>query len=378
MKSIRFNYIDIFKAYCIIAVVIGHTWSPWTPYIYLFHVPAFFFISGFVYKKSESNLFSILIKRGKQLLFPFITVNLIFLGLLIGLKLTHLFPYFYNISFNSGDIVFLFKRIFVNFTAPTDLGGATWFLTVLFCVSILSHIVISFKEKNNIKDWVLLLIAIILIYAGYSDIVQTKFSMFSIDLAFVGSFYYIIGHLCSKHNIFKKQIDLAIALPISILIIFFFGKLYFVPMNWPTRSFSDTPVINIITSLAGIYVCYLLSIMTDKIKWLSNSLAYVGRRTLSILMFHFLGFRIFFVIMVILGIKPQSLLLELIPQAGNTYWWIISIFSIVFCLIIENLLSKWSLIGYFLFGKNTQKYDENLKKLFIKDEKLDAPISKDM
>ena len=55
--SKRIDYMDILKALAIIAVVIGHCDSPHPLYnfIYLYHMPLFFFISGYFYKNEYSN-----------------------------------------------------------------------------------------------------------------------------------------------------------------------------------------------------------------------------------------------------------------------------------------------------------------------------------
>lgn len=44
--SNRLVYIDIMKSFLIVFVVIGHTYVSWTQYIYWFHMPVFFMISG--------------------------------------------------------------------------------------------------------------------------------------------------------------------------------------------------------------------------------------------------------------------------------------------------------------------------------------------
>lgn len=49
MKKIahKIDWIDIFKGILIIFMVIGHSTTWGSSYIYAFHMPAFFFISGY-------------------------------------------------------------------------------------------------------------------------------------------------------------------------------------------------------------------------------------------------------------------------------------------------------------------------------------------
>ena len=44
----RIGWVDIFRAICIIAIVMGHTSAKYGIYTRLFSVAAFFFISGFL------------------------------------------------------------------------------------------------------------------------------------------------------------------------------------------------------------------------------------------------------------------------------------------------------------------------------------------
>ena len=56
-KNKRIEWIDIFKGLAIILGVIGHSTGQFNGYIYQFHVAAFFFISGWVAKFDNTNLF---------------------------------------------------------------------------------------------------------------------------------------------------------------------------------------------------------------------------------------------------------------------------------------------------------------------------------
>lgn len=81
----RIEYLDSIKALGIILVVIGHYTSFLNSFIFLFHMPLFFFISGFLFKYEDNK--TLLQKKGKRLMTPYITYLLLFyLILLILIK----------------------------------------------------------------------------------------------------------------------------------------------------------------------------------------------------------------------------------------------------------------------------------------------------
>lgn len=70
--------LDIAKGLGIIMVVWAHASGPLTSYIYQFHMPLFFFISGMLFK-DPSNLKMYYIRKMKSLLIPFWICNYILL-----------------------------------------------------------------------------------------------------------------------------------------------------------------------------------------------------------------------------------------------------------------------------------------------------------
>ena len=82
MKA-RLNYIDYMKTIGIYLIVLGHMFpKPGTIFIYSFSVPLFFFISGFLFSRSET-FGSFLIKNIKSLIVPYLFINVICLFVLL-------------------------------------------------------------------------------------------------------------------------------------------------------------------------------------------------------------------------------------------------------------------------------------------------------
>ncbi|WP_442945177.1 acyltransferase family protein [Nostoc sp.] len=54
--SQRIEWIDCWKGLAIITVVVGHIIAPVSKYIFWFHMPLFFFLSGYLYRKKLTTL----------------------------------------------------------------------------------------------------------------------------------------------------------------------------------------------------------------------------------------------------------------------------------------------------------------------------------
>ena len=81
--QMRDNSIDFMKGIAIICMVLGHCAFPGTAFIYLFHMPVFFMISGYLWNdKNAENIQSVksfLLRKIKTLWLPFVQWNLIVL-----------------------------------------------------------------------------------------------------------------------------------------------------------------------------------------------------------------------------------------------------------------------------------------------------------
>lgn len=136
----RLVYIDILKGIAIILVVMGHMFVPYTDYlqspvnqmIYSVHMPLFIFLSGLVFRLSQSKkvIRTTIIKRVLSLLLPFFCFSAV-----------------YCFSKNISYIDMLLKN---------ELHNGYWFTLVLFeiiLISIIVEYVLTFiKQGGKIED----------------------------------------------------------------------------------------------------------------------------------------------------------------------------------------------------------------------------------
>ena len=76
----RVKWIDSLRGFAIVLVILGHAGIPQTMriWIYSFHIPLFFFISGYVFSlKKVNNFKEFLIKKIKGIVIPLICFSFV-------------------------------------------------------------------------------------------------------------------------------------------------------------------------------------------------------------------------------------------------------------------------------------------------------------
>ena len=139
--------LDIAKAICIILMVIGHSGCPdyLHRFIYMFHMPCFFFISGYLLNdKYLTNLKTGLWKKIKGSYYPFVKWSVIFLLLHNAFAYLHI----YDASYSLKEIAIKFVRI-LTMTGSEQLLGGFWFLISLCWASIATILLFHFMRKLN-------------------------------------------------------------------------------------------------------------------------------------------------------------------------------------------------------------------------------------
>lgn len=134
----RDETVDIIKGILIILVVVGHYQVPFKEYIYWFHMPCFFMVSGFFLKecKNMDEVKVFVISKFKRLMIPYISYLLVFGAIL----------------FIQGSMAFDVKSVVKLIYGGKLLGGlfsVFWFVTVLFIsLIILSFLTYRVRSSN--------------------------------------------------------------------------------------------------------------------------------------------------------------------------------------------------------------------------------------
>lgn len=157
----RLDWIDWMKAWGIYLVVLGHFYSFGEKFIYVFHIPLFFLISGFLSKKeNEGRIF------WKKLLYNLVVPMLIIATLNF---LIHSFLQFLQGSFHPIDIYW-----FIRNTAFCMVSGfdTLWFVYTLILLKII------FQYCSNRKLFYSLTVVMLALAYAYNNFEHSRLPFF--------------------------------------------------------------------------------------------------------------------------------------------------------------------------------------------------------
>ena len=285
-NSIQFdNSVSIAKGIGIMLMVLGHTFFSVYGYtvIYMFHMPLFFFLSGYCFKESHLEDFrNYAKKRISRIYVPFVKWGLIFLllhNIFFHLNIYNdIFGFEGEVSQLYGTFDYLKKAFLIFFclSGNEQLLGGYWFLHTMFFASFIFYGLLRIK-MSPIIGGVVSLFPVINIYCGAKE-------FFAVSCMMVGYMYksYSIDKFVSKHSVYVLLIS-------ALLLVL--GSLYWqsemLDMKWTHT------VPYFISAIAGsIIVMKLSKFLAEKTHYLSALIINIGNKTLEILTWHFLSFKI--------------------------------------------------------------------------------------
>ena len=288
----RIDWIDMAKGYGMLAVIIAHICTgPLHAWIYTFHMPLFFFLSGYVF--SNKDKFDLFIKKkAKALLIPYFTLGIPMVAFKVLYSL-------YQKTFTIDSTIELVK----NFVFQKRLW-TLWYIACLFFLNIIFYLVTKFAKKNISK-------AVIVIGMTLLGLVYYKSGglplSWNIDACFMAIPFFLGGFVLKENS--NKIDNLLSQTKNKILLFLAFGliNVVFGYLNIRTTGkglemfYSEyaNPLFTYISAFAGIFAVIIFSrFFTIKpIRYIGgNSLIYYAwHQTIMIpvttIIFSFLGFQ---------------------------------------------------------------------------------------
>lgn len=270
-NKVRIDWIDMAKGWGIICVIIGHMIQGTfiDNWIYSFHMPLFFLISGYVFS-TKYNFLEFVKRKVKSILVPYFC-----LGVVIVL--------FRNLYSVQGEISL--KNIFTHIIRLIiqRRNYSLWYLTVLFIINIALYIIVKLlKTETKIAICVFLISIIGNIYYYFFDNLILPWNA---DACLIAILFFFAGYFYKNHN---EQIDgfmnKKIPTIISIILLFAINIIF----NYLTQKISGKGLemfrcsygfvpFTYISAFAGIFfIIYVSKLITIKpVKYIGeNSLLY--------------------------------------------------------------------------------------------------------
>ena len=344
-KKNRIEWIDYLKAFACILVVLGHLLQSFQKsnidnnqnitsfiiwFIYLFHMPVFFCISGYLYERGKkefswSNYKKFEIKKIINLVIPYVTFYLLFVGINM----------MFSDSVNNPRGIQDILNMFNNPMAPY------WFLYALLSIFIAMPLIEKiFKDKKYIILLVLLLLKVTSIFI--------KTNIYFLDSIFSNAIYFYIGNFINiKINNMEtkkiKQIMYNVLLTIGYLVI-----AIIIYANIDRINENILELIKIVLAISGTYICISIFRNIKKCKILDTMKQY----TFQIYLLHTIfaaGIRI---VMFKLGIQNYVI------------HFIVGLLASIYGPVLVGIIcEKTKYLNFFFYPTKTIKEIKEKKKL---------------
>ncbi len=351
----RNEQIDIMRGLGMILIVMGHCSFPFTKYIYLFHLAIFFMISGYCYKSEKAYCIKdYIIKKIQRLYIPYIFGNI------ICVLLNNLFIYLnlYDINYHSYYSVADFLKNIVKvlaFRGQTEMLGATWFLEIIFFISIgyafIDYVLYKMNIKYNrmVQNTVSVILLLVGYYLSYKGINTIKNQIFTCYIL------YNIGNNLKEINLvtcISKRNTYFFRLIVLVVAFLLLGVLCNYGMIEISKNQYTNIIYFIIVSLLGWVMLYELSYFLSKIKLIERVLIYIGKNTMTILFCHLIVFKGVNILAVLILHKNIELISTYPVLLKGGLWWLLYLTASIFIPLVT---------GKILMNKK--------RKDFIKNEK---------
>lgn len=273
------KWIDIARGILIFFVVLGHSTlganhgdkNNFCYYIYLFHIPAFFILSGCLYKSSTDKVGLQVKKKFRRLLIPYmsyiIVINLPRVALLLINNWRQAFSEIYDLFYGGQHL-----KYYV---------GAFWFITCLFFVEV--FFILLDKYMKNDKEKIIVIFLFYVIAHIHSKYFSKVAFPFAIDVSFIALAYYAFGYYFNQY-IISKYIFLSSAILSVFFIIAIRLNIIDYGLEMWAHNYKNFILDFVIPIVISIFIFNFSKYLEDV--WCSNFIAEIGKYTLPIMAMH--------------------------------------------------------------------------------------------
>lgn len=322
----RILWADHVKAFAIWLMVLCHFGMSneyWQTVIYSFHMPVFFFISGFFDKGMGFSL-ALLKRAAKQLIIPY------FFFSICAFSICWVSPYLHPEIYHHSSIVESWIKAFIGMFLMEDQVrsyaympmGALWFLVALFWVRVFFAIGCSLWRGN--RYWLLPFALLWFVIFWY------RLPFFSLDSACLALPLYIMGSLCRRYHLLQ-HIGSGLSggvLALLCIVYVLYVSVYNGCVSMDGCDYGHSIVMFYVNAVVGSLACIAVFMLLDiRFRYLGT----IGASTITILGTHTYFGKIGYVIgVMLLSISPRNppvwfpflLSFIAIPVGGVIHGWL--------------------------------------------------------
>lgn len=311
--------VTITKAIGIMLMVVAHAGMPFThDFIYMFHMPLFFIVSGYCFKQNYlDNPKKFVTRKIKGLYFPFVKYGVIFVCLHNVFCSLNVF----NVEYSNANMSLPYTleqfvhRIFFDillFNYAGELIGGFWFLIQLFWASIFSFLIL--KTTHRPLWGVLISLMASLVLVKYN--IRVPYTQIQ-SMTFMAVAFFLVGYLLKQRE-FVPSKHIAMVCFIVVLI----GSFLF-PTEMPNYNLRQSLPYFVCAIAGTLMVLYISGLLARTSSVLKSFIMFVGSNTLTILTWHFLCFRLISLLVILIEDRPiEELAQSPVLIASSSLLWI--------------------------------------------------------
>lgn len=344
-NSIDKEYWDIVKGVGIILVVVGHLCWDLTRYIYLFHLPLFFFVSGYLYNEDKygDDPYLHVANRLKSSWMKYVLVFWVLIlthNLWLDLKIAWVYPGHYDIT----DIAYEMVQALLG-QGGESFGITLWFVPVSVISTCLLGFIVSYSRKvkrltNSVFAKYTFQAVVILgctLLGYYLEKKQVYLAAESQVSLVVMPFLWVAYLLRNAKINIKAYLNVFVAILCGVLVYIACGEYKLdLAMKW------IYPYMHVVAFL-GIYMCLFIAKALQKASKLNNLIALYGRASFWIMFAHLPLCRVFDWIYINLNCPEQFEELYYVIDTvifPDTFWPIYLLIGLGVTLLIYVIYQK--------------------------------------
>lgn len=266
------KWIDVLKGIGIIAVVAGHVFDGFfSKFIFTFHMPLFFFVSGFLFKiRYDEKIY--FISKFKHFLIPYFSF-------LVLLYVPSACLQIYHAGFDSDEVLKAIARGLIGGRDLAGLQGVFWFVTCLFIVQqLVNALAVRFSMR-----WIggLMLVFLVGAYAN-SILLPWLWLPWNANVVLMAAPLFYFGWLAKAKNLEIPTVLSVVGVSISVGLLLL-GVDSSIDMK---HSIYGIPVLAILSALCAIQLLVNLSKKISEFKFLSSFFGVFGDASMMIMYCH--------------------------------------------------------------------------------------------